>query len=270
MPRRPRLRAPRSPALARDQPSCRAVLHQLGHPAVAGLLPPGRHLAQPVPPRRRGEVRRRPVRARWHARPRHPTAAGVRATSTTGTRPRPPLAPPARQAGAGASDGRTTARRPSRPRAPRPAAAATAPSRWLKPSCRAAGRRAARGRARAAGRRAGQLGGQPRLHQRGDAGAAQHRADLPGGVVDPGPGAGLVHRQVAGGGGADRRPHEAVGDARAARSAAAAARSAASGVITSASQTQRDGEAEQPDRRRCTAGAPGRSAGRRTARARRR
>ena len=43
-------------------------------------------------------------------------------------------------------------------------------------------------------------------HQHGDARAAQHRPDLAGGVVDTGAGAGLAHRQVAGGRGGDRAP----------------------------------------------------------------
>ena len=79
----------------------------------------------------------------------------------------------------------------------------------LKPACRAGGSRAAASSTWPPR----QLGGDPRLHEHGDARAAQHRPDLAGGVVDTRGGARLAHRQVAGGRGGDRRPHVPVGHA---------------------------------------------------------
>ncbi len=55
--------------------------------------------------------------------------------------------------------------------------------------------------------------GQPVLHGQRDGRRPEHRADLPGGVVDAGPGARLAAVEVGRRGGGQGCPHEAVGDA---------------------------------------------------------
>ena len=147
----------------------------------------------------------------------------------------------------------------------RRAARATAPSPSRTPACRAGGQTPRRRSPRSAA--PGRTAASRDCHERGDPRAAQHRPDLPRRVVDPGTGAGPVHRQVAGGRGGDRRPHEPAAHAH-----------------------ERDRQQQRPERgrrahhggqpqqgrrrssrarrRRSTADAPGRSAGRRRARAR--